>query len=283
MNANDARSASEFLEEISVLRKKVEALETAESQRKRAEDALSDAAWLWQITFDTIPDALCILDENGMLLRANRAMLSLVGRPFSEVSGQACHEVLHGEACDAATCPVTSAYNSLGREVKSVRLGERWYSVVVDPLPGVKGRAAGAVHLMIDVTDRTRAESLLRESEEMYRLLIETLPFTVGIHQGGKVVFANSASLRMFRYRSMDEIIGMDMLRLAPERERPRLAGYAAARTRGTGEAPENYGMMLLRADGTEFEAIVTAKPITYRGRPAGQVIIMEAAKDAGG
>ncbi len=49
--------------------------------------------------------------------------------------------------------------------------------------------------------ERNRTERTLAESEERYRLLIERSPNAYMVHCDGKVVFANTASLKLFGSR----------------------------------------------------------------------------------
>src|SRR6185436_14806140 len=44
-------------------------------------------AW-WQTTFDAIGDGVMLLDREGRIIRANRAMASLLGRESEDLVGQ---------------------------------------------------------------------------------------------------------------------------------------------------------------------------------------------------
>jgi GAF domain-containing protein len=50
--------------------------------------------------------------------------------------------------------------------------------------------------------ERHRAENALRESEERYRVLVETAPAGIAIHQDGKWVYVNAAAVKMLGARS---------------------------------------------------------------------------------
>ena len=65
------------------------------SERKAAELALLNAAHKWRTTFDAIGDGVFLLDREGRVLQANRALATLVQRPFSDIIGRHCYEVLH--------------------------------------------------------------------------------------------------------------------------------------------------------------------------------------------
>ena len=52
---------------------------------RQVEDALRRAALQWQTTFDATSDAVCLLDRSGKVLRANKAMATLLGLPMSAI------------------------------------------------------------------------------------------------------------------------------------------------------------------------------------------------------
>jgi PAS domain S-box-containing protein len=55
----------------------------------------------------------------------------------------------------------------------------------------------------------------LRESEERYRVLVETAPAGIGIHQDGKWVYVNAAAVKMMGARSEAEMIGQSIFQPA--------------------------------------------------------------------
>ena len=145
-------------------------------QRKRAEEALLNAAQEWRTTFDTIGDAICLLDAEGKVVRCNKAMAGLLGKSFSEILGRPCHELVHGTSARVDDCPFVRMKRSRRREGLVLEMGEQWFDVAVDPLLDDADNVIGAVHIMADVTERRWAEAALRESESNYRTLVENLP-----------------------------------------------------------------------------------------------------------
>ena len=65
-----------------------------------------------------------------------------------------------------------------------------------------------------DINERKRAELKLKESEERYRNLIETVPFSITlIDQQGKIVYCNPAIEKLLGY-SRDELVGNEFRNL---------------------------------------------------------------------
>ena len=49
-----------------------------------------------------------------------------------------------------------------------------------------------------DVTERKRAEHLLRQSEERYRRLIAVSPYAILVNRGDHIIFANDQAIKLF-------------------------------------------------------------------------------------
>ncbi len=131
-------------------------------QRKRTEEALITAAREWRTTFDGINDVVTLMDVGRKILRCNKAMVSLLGKPFSEIINHNCCELIHGVAEPIAECPFVHMRETHRRESLILQMGKRWFNFAVDPLVDQDGRIIGAVHIMSDITERKWMEEELR-------------------------------------------------------------------------------------------------------------------------
>jgi two-component system sensor kinase FixL len=95
-----------------------------------------------------------------------------------------------------------------------------WASVVISALRGEDGHLRGFSKVIRDITERKRAEETLRDSEERYRIIVETASDAIiTIDETSAIVFANAAILKIFGY-TPEEIISKQLTLLMPERFR---------------------------------------------------------------
>jgi PAS domain S-box-containing protein len=123
--------------------------------------------------------------------------------------------------------------------------------------------------VMIDITERKRAEEILRESEERFRTLIDSSSQGILVHRNLCVLYANQRFVEMFGYDSADEILALESrdVMVAPE-ERSRLLGYHKARLRGE-PVPLDYEFVGLRKDGSRIWLENRSFRIEWEGGPA--------------
>lgn len=171
--------------------------------------------------------------------------------------------------------PAYELYHSAMRKRKPTRFEQyygpldTWFETYLHPSP------QGLDVYLYDITTRKKAEEALRESEERYRLLVEFSPDAIAIHSDGIIVFVNTAAVRMMGASSADELIGKPALSfIHPDdhdlvKERLRLM---AEKQQALAVAEEKF----VRLDGTVIDVEVTAIPISYRGKPAVQVVIRD-------
>jgi PAS domain S-box-containing protein len=87
------------------------------------------------------------------------------------------------------------------------------------PLFDASGKLTGAVNMLVDITDRKRAEVALRESEERFKAIVETTPECVKIvAPDGTVLHMNASGLVMVGEPYLEAVIGKNVYDLmAPE------------------------------------------------------------------
>jgi PAS domain S-box-containing protein len=243
------------------------------TERKQTEGALLNAAQQWRTTFDGISDMVCLLDPEGRILRCNKAMANLLGKPFSEIIGRTHWEIVYGTTAPIQECPVMRMRETHRRQTAILPINDRWFNIAVDPLLDETSGLIGAVHIMSDITERKLAEEALQRSEEKYRTILENIEegyYEVDIT--GNFTFFNDSICRIWGYPK-EELIGMND-RQYTDQENAKKLFQTFNNVYTTGEPARGFGWEIIRKDGTKryIEASVSLqkdssdKPIGFRG-----------------
>ncbi len=123
--------------------------------------------------FSSVSDAMWAIREDGIVIRANDAMLALLDKSRSEVVGQSCSDLLQYDLCHSSSCPLTVC-TVKSRKEYDIQLpatdgGCEHYIISVAPLTTIVGTTA-IVSQFKNITARKRAEHQL---EELNRALSE--------------------------------------------------------------------------------------------------------------
>ena len=133
------------------------------TERKRMEEMLLHAAQEWRTTFDAISDVVCLIDSERKIIRCNKSMTDLVGKPFADIIGQSCCELMHGAKEPIEGCPYERMRETRSSEAIVLQRGDQWFSISVDPLLDEAGNPIGGVHIMSDITKEKEIDKIKNE------------------------------------------------------------------------------------------------------------------------
>ncbi len=189
------------------------------TERKRAEEALRESEERYRRIIETAYEGIWNIDAENKTIFANSRMAEMLGYVADEMIGKSLFDFMDEEwkAIAAANVEhrrrgVTEQHDFKFRHKDGTEL---WAIVSTNPFFDKEGRYAGALGMITDITERKRAEEAVRQSEEMWRSLVENSPdFIYMADCDGKVLFIN----RTFPEHSRNEVIGKSAYDfLAPE------------------------------------------------------------------
>jgi len=247
------------------------------TERKRLEEELKEKEEKYRTIFDGSPEAIVVLDQNGIITEVNGRVEEWLGYKKEEVVGKNLLSL--------------SVISEKGKEEVIRNFKERFQGKEIPPydLHFIKkngeiliGRVQGAlvmdeenqvkmiIAMITDVTEQRRYEERLIESEERFRTISASAwDAIIILDDEGRICYWNKAAERIFGYKP-EEILGKDLHKvLAPEKFR---RGYEKGMNefRRTGKGPvigKTIEINALRRDGTEFPAELSLSSVKIRGR----------------
>lgn len=127
---------------------------------------------------------------------------------------------------------------------------------------------------MVEVGNEEGAAAIDAEQlAQRYRTLVEHSPDGVVVHEGGKLVFANPAIVRLLGAASVADVVGQPVARFVDPDD---VAGMQARIDRliDTGDASEAAEMTLIRVDGRRVDVETVSVLTVWHRRLAYQVVI---------
>ena len=184
------KSKEQLIKELTELRQRVAELQALDTQRKQAGKALKEllekierAKQEWESTADSLLELVCLVDEHGRIIRANRTVEAWDLGAVKQVKGREFHELLHPE-CSDSSCPLNSFWRQAWSQVKQGQplqcelydeVLKRYIQVRIRPWQGwKKGMTNGSTVVVVqDITERKLAEEALKEYSERLEEMVE--------------------------------------------------------------------------------------------------------------
>jgi diguanylate cyclase (GGDEF)-like protein/PAS domain S-box-containing protein len=217
----------------------------------------------------TMRDGVLVIDVDGAVVMANPAALFMLGLSERSLKARPLAEVLG--------IPALAAHSDMAADEQfEIALGKGDTSRVLDaawsPL-SLRGRIGmGRLLVMRDITDRKRAEEVLRESEFRYRSLFDNAHDLVfSLDREGRFLSANDAMARATGY-ALQEFPKLTIADLMEEKEYERLTNDFLP-----GLATAEHALInteLVSKDGDTIALEASVHLIRENGKPVGMQCI---------
>jgi diguanylate cyclase (GGDEF)-like protein/PAS domain S-box-containing protein len=243
------------------------------TERLRAEQAVRDSEHRYRALFESNPLPMWVYDfETLRFLNVNDAAVRYYGYTRDEFLAMTIADIRPREEVPV----MLAALNGIEERsnARHFRHTKRDGSVIDVEISSFEFLSAGRRTRLVmaaDVTERRRADELMRESEERYRSLVELAPDAIFVHVDRRVIFVNSAAIRLLGAKSADEFIGRQITDFV----HPEFRQIVASRLHALDQQNDVplIEERLVRMDGGVVDVEVAAISFEYQGKIAVQVV----------
>ena len=242
------------------------------TERKQAEEALRESEDRFRMLVESAPMGIFTTISSGQVLSINLAMARILDFPspkealehYTNLSDQL---YVHAERRDEFLRLLRDFSRVEDFEYQARTAAGRiiWLSMnarVSGPREDgsfiIEGFAA-------DITERKRAETALRESEERHRHIVESSTDAILVRSGEVVIYANPAALKIFRAKHMGDLVGKRYLDLIHPDDRAESAERVRKGRNEKWIAPPREHR-IVAMDGQVVNVESTGVPVQYQG-----------------
>jgi len=179
-------------------------------QRKRVLSELSKANARLKAIFDSSPNGMVALDSDGKVLAWNQGAQKIFGYEPQEVIGR-LYPLVDGNADDLKKLMATYREGNpmMTEVIRKRKDGTRIQTLLsTAPLKDAEGQVIGVLGILMDLTEKKRAEAEIEKANAMLKAIFECAPVAIiAIDLDGNVLDWNRGAQKIFGYEPQ-EVIG---------------------------------------------------------------------------
>lgn len=228
---NKNESAKKLEAKVRKLRKRVEELEAQKLEVQNNSQALKESEQLFNTLFETASEAITLCDMNGKIQMVNQGSIAMHGFEKKEdLIGKNAFGFIEPSDKEILMKNMEEIIKKGGERDVEYRLKDKSgnfvpvqvnCSVIRDEFSKPKALFAVGRNL----TESKKAKKALRESEELYRMLIETSPDAISmVGLDGNFIMVNQATIKLFGVTGDNEIVGKSAIEFVNQGDRERAA-----------------------------------------------------------
>lgn len=267
-----SRTIQELLEEISILKQRIQELEHSESERKQTESKREAALKLlresevkYRLIAENTADLISILDMNLRFTYVSPASVRLRGFTVEEAMEQTLEQVLTPESMrlgptvfekemQLEASGTADSYRTRILELEEYKKDGSivWVEVSLSFLRDKDRKPVEILMVSRDITERKRAEEALQESEARFRNLLQDVQSVSvqGYGLDGTTQYWNQASELLYGYSTREALCRNLLDLIIPPEMRVDVA-QAIQQMAETGQPIPAAELSLMRKDGS--------------------------------
>ena len=240
------------------------------------------------LIFEYLYDGVIITDIQGNIFAWNSAASRIFGYSQIEILGKTPAILHKPEIASKLTQQIIEKIKTYGRwtgEINFIRKdgSEGVSDTTVVPIINQSHQMVGTIGINRDISEqkrvqnleRHRIEKVLQESEYRYQGLIDNSPEAIAVNCMEKLIYINSAGIRLLGANSREEIIGQSLSKFIYFDYIAR-GKQQLQRVHQQGKKIHLQQEKLIKLDGEVIDVEIVEIPYTYNGKTATQIIIRD-------
>jgi diguanylate cyclase (GGDEF)-like protein/PAS domain S-box-containing protein len=273
---NRDKTKNQLIHEVAELNQRIAELEKLETKHNQAEEALRESEEKYRELINGMIDTAWVIDFNGNFIDVNDAAVKIFGYSREEFLSMGPRDIdssLDIKKIDSLIKGMPADKLQVFETTHITKNGKTIHVEIKSSLITYQGKRA-ILSIARDITERKKAEQILRESEEKYRNLVERANDGIVIGQDGIIRYANPRSAHMGGY-TVEELTGAPIFDFFFSEERAKFIDRYRRRLAGE-DVPPVYETALKHKDGSRIEVEINAGIISYNGKPADLVLFRD-------
>ena len=241
------------------------------SVRKEAEKALCTEKEKFQTLSENAPFGMVMIDKDGTFKYINPKFRELFGYDLTDIPDgktwfrKAYPDLAHRHHVIAQWM----------KDLESFERGERIPRIFTATCKDGTEKIVNFITVLLetgeyliaceDITEHLQSENALKESEERYRMAIESSNDGVAIVRKDRHIYVNKQFVKMFGFESMEEVLGQSPYAWIHPDDREKVIEFNRKRQRGE-KVPMRYETRGIRKDGEVVYLEISATRILLHG-----------------
>ena len=169
-------------------------------EKQRLEKILIQGKREWEAVFDSLQELILLTDEDGAILRCNRALTVQLKSSFQEIIGRNIHELFYG----------SGAPKEVGSGETRFPAIPGWFHVSVYSFIQ-EDAGQRSIYILSDITGQKEAALETEGQKQFFQALVENSPVAIVVLDPQlEVISCNSAFEKLFLYKQ-EEVIGRNV------------------------------------------------------------------------
>jgi PAS domain S-box-containing protein len=247
-------------------------------ERMQIAQALAESEENYRLLVDNQTDLIVKVDKDNRFTYVSPSYCKTFGKTEKELIGNSFVPLVHEEDREHTLNEMKKLYKPPFQARMQQRAltahGWRWLEWVDTAILDENGNVKEIIGVGRDITEQKQFELALKESEVKFRNMANASPIAIMVYQDNKYVYVNDAVEALSGYKP-EEFIGMDFWTIVHPEDKEIIKERGQIRQNG-GFPPNNYEFRIITKDGKIRWMLLNGTVISYNGRPAGLVTVMD-------